>query len=786
MSQDLVEIIVDSKFFDRNYYSAQTGLQFEDDLAAATHYIEIGAAKRLRPSALFDGTYYLESNGDVANAGINPLVHFIQHGLKEGRRPALSRSPRAANPVAPHDEAWRELALARGRRDDRVNLVASDAVDIIIPVYRGYDDTLACIWSVLTAENKTPYNLVVVDDQSPEPELSAKLDFLNELGLLTLYRNTVNLGFVGTVNRGMRLAEKRDVILLNSDTIVYNDWVDRMRAQAYAGERVATVTPFSNNATIFSYPYTLMSNNQTLELDFSELDSICASTNSRTFGYVPTGVGFCFYIRRSALDECGYFDEDLFGKGYGEENDFCMRVIDHGWTNVAAYDIFVRHTGEVSFAAGASQGKREGFRRLVAAHPRYESLITDYVRRDPMRDARARIDVARFARESGGKGILMVEHGWGGGIEKHIKELADLIESDGIATIVCKSSRTAKHSLSRSTNDDFPNLPGIDWNDIDGACALLKSLNLGRVHLHSLVGFSDLEITNMLISIKKAGLKYDFTVHDYAPICPRITMMDWGGSYCDTPSRKYCETCLERCGSNFESVDIYNWTKLYKSVLDGAEHIYVPSMDVAMRMRQNGDFDYPYIVRPHPWHNFPETKKHESSKTREKGNRLIGIIGAIGPHKGARLLRAMAADAVSRNLPLQYIVYGYTDRDDDRDLARVTITGKYQDDQFNEVYAQQPCDLILYSSMWPETFCYSLDHAFNNMIYPVVFSLGAPADRVRATGFGTVIDSRYMFSPSLLNNILMEIDIKNKGSFISENGRSWISAEHYYSAINFT
>jgi Predicted glycosyltransferases len=128
-------------------------------------------------------------------------------------------------------------------------------IDIVIPVYKGVRQTRACLESVLRAHGKAPVEIVAIDDASPEPEISEFLRALAREGRITLLANPSNVGFVQSVNRGMGLHPDRDVILLNSDTEVANDWVDRMAAAAYSAPRVATVTPFSNNATICSYPF---------------------------------------------------------------------------------------------------------------------------------------------------------------------------------------------------------------------------------------------------------------------------------------------------------------------------------------------------------------------------------------------------------------------------------------------------------------------------------------------------------------------------------------------------
>jgi len=181
-------------------------------------------------------------------------------------------------------------------------------MDVIIPVYRGYDDTLACIHSVLSAKTQTSFELVVIDDCSPERRLSEMLTELAARGLFTYLRNGENLGFVRTCNRGMSLHQDRDVLLLNSDTVVYNDWLDRIRAAASPRD-VGTVTPLSTNATICSYPIPNRVNNERLEIDYPALDNLCSTVNVGESIEVPTAVGFCMYIRRDCLDDLSRFRE---------------------------------------------------------------------------------------------------------------------------------------------------------------------------------------------------------------------------------------------------------------------------------------------------------------------------------------------------------------------------------------------------------------------------------------------------------------------------------------------
>jgi GT2 family glycosyltransferase len=274
------------------------------------------------------------------------------------------------------------------------------SIDVIIPVYRGIDQTRRCIESALQSIPAGTAEVIVVDDATPEPPIAAYLDELAAAARITLLRNDANTGFVRSVNRGMSLHEDRDVVLLNSDTEVANDWLERLRAAAYRQQDIATVTPFSNNATICSYPFWGWSGGTPGTRGVSGLDQVFARANAGQAVDIPTAVGFCMYIRRDALRALGLFDAERFGRGYGEENDFCMRAIKSGWRNVLAGDVFVYHEGSVSFSAESEALMQAASAALLAVHPDYSERVQAFVDADPVQPLRSSVDLARIQLDS--------------------------------------------------------------------------------------------------------------------------------------------------------------------------------------------------------------------------------------------------------------------------------------------------------------------------------------------------------------------------------------------------
>ena len=286
--------------------------------------------------------------------------------------------------------------------------MTAQPVDIVVPVYRGIKQTRRCLESVLAGTCVTPFELVVVDDASPEPALSAWLDAIAAAGRITLLRNPENLGFVATVNRAMAQHPERDAVLLNSDTEVAGDWLDRMAACVARDARIGTATPFSNNGSICSYPNALAANELPAGANLAGLDALFARVNAGQCRDLPTGVGFCFYIRRACWQAVGEFDAGRFGRGYGEECDFSLRAAHAGWRNVLCADVFVYHQGSVSFGAESGGLMASAETVMAELHPDYPALVMRFLRADPLRVLRDNVTQARV-RQSPAEGAAVID-----------------------------------------------------------------------------------------------------------------------------------------------------------------------------------------------------------------------------------------------------------------------------------------------------------------------------------------------------------------------------------------
>ena len=294
--------------------------------------------------------------------------------------------------------------------NDNTSDIQPHRVVIIVPVYRNLVATRNCIESLMASDLPEHSAIIVIDDNSPEDAVSAYCEELTKRFGIQLLVNDENLGFVRAVNKGFIEAGDADIILLNSDTVVANDWAQRLQACAYREDSIGTVTPFSNNGTICSYPVFLTSNSLPKQWDTREMDRAFQSANTGSHYEIPTAVGFCMYIKRFCLNATGDFDEESFGQGYGEECDFSLRASAKGWKHVIAADVFVYHEGAASFASESTERKRRADAIMSILHPNYHALIGDFIARDPLYFLRKNVDAVRLNEKPADAINILEEH----------------------------------------------------------------------------------------------------------------------------------------------------------------------------------------------------------------------------------------------------------------------------------------------------------------------------------------------------------------------------------------
>ncbi len=672
-----------------------------------------------------------------------------------------------------HAPVWADLrgaAPAVGRR--------AALADVVVPAYRGLRETLDCLDSVLEAL-PAGARLHVVDDCSPEPELSAALERLAARGRIRLIRNRRNLGFPGSANAGLRACAGRDAVLLNSDTLVAPGWLEGLRAAAHSAPDVGSATALSNDATIFSHPEPDAAAPMPDRAGTAALMRLAAEANGAEAVEVPTGHGFCLYLRRDCLQDVGLLREDVFAQGYGEENDWCLRARQLGWRHVAATGVYVAHAGSTSFGGARAALSARNLRLLNRLHPGYDALIAAHVAADPLRAARRRLDAARWAaaRRPGGRSVLLVTHAGGGGVERVVAERCAAIAAEGLRPIVLRPGAawpagTDDAQLDEAGPDEAgqgaptPPPEATDAaSDAGGVCvvggppppgrldgergggfpalryrlpaelpALLRLLEGDRpvgAELHHLLGH-DAATLSLCAALR---LPVDHYVHDYASFCQRLQLLGPERRYCGEPDVAGCEGCIAEQGSNLEErITVPALLERSAHALGAARRVVAPSADAASRLARH----FPH-VRPlvRPWEDdaaLPPWRRPQP------GARHVLVLGGIGPEKGFDVLLACVRDAGARGLPLRFTVLGAT-MDDERLMAAgpAFVSAAFEEAEAQDLIRAQAADLAFLPSIWPETWCFALGHLWRAGLGVAAFDLGAQAERMRATGRGWLL-----------------------------------------------
>ncbi len=723
------------------YIDAAWYVDYYRDVAAAgidpvEHFIRFGEGEQRKPNPFFDSAWYERCHPDVRANGLGALTHYVLYGEAELRCPhpdfdatwyADQHKDCAGRPLLHFLRIGRPLGWATRKAVAIEDYLPSTlppmtcppdvCVDVVIPVHRGFEQTRQCILSVLDDPDRPPGTVIVIDDVSPEPVLSAWLVALAATGAITLLRNQTNLGFVRSVNRGIETAADRDVVLLNSDTEVPSGWLRRLAAHAYADARIASVSPFSNNATICSYP-----NDRggaiPQGLSLVGIDDICRTANAGRQIRVPTTVGFCMYIRRNALNEVGVFDAQSFGKGYGEENDFCLRAAARGWHHVLACDVFVSHEGSVSFGAERAPRAAEAFRVLSALYPDYPRAVARHVEANSVGPYRFTVTAELF-RRSGRPTILMLTHDLGGGVEQHLETL--IAAMDQQANILVLRPSSGGVSLSAPHVHDAPVLT-LSSDRVDDVIAVLRSAAVSRVHIHHLAGM-ELDTKRLVLAL---GASADVTVHDYFAICPQINLLPWPqAATCNEPDSATCNACIAERPS-FCATDILAWRHQHAWPFFLAERVICPSKDVQDRLDRFG-LAGRAIVRPHdpiaagPWRVAPPPLG--------TGRLRIAILGTLANHKGAHVVAAFASAMDPARIDLQLI--GHTEADfPHQPNALLPEHGRYATADLPDLIAAFAPHVVWFPASSPETYSYTLNAAIDADLPIVASGIGAFPERL--------------------------------------------------------
>ena len=641
-----------------------------------------------------------------------------------------------------------------------------EQTSIIIPIYNAFEETKACIESVIKYTT-IPYDLYLIDDCSTDVRIRELLSEYELNSNIHIIKNKSNQGFVKNINLGFEITSN-DVVILNSDTEVTPKWLQKLKITAYSRNNMATVTPISNNAGAFSVPKKDEDNEIDSELGLLATSNIIEKISKKDRIYVPTGNGFCMYIRRDAIYDVGFFDE-IFGMGYCEENDFCMRLLKKNWCHTIDFSTFIYHKHNVSFSSMKDELFEHNREILEEKYPDYKFKLLNLVNSldfNNLRDNISRTLTSKDKHKFNTKRILYLIHeGTGGTLHTSIdlmKNLPKNIEayllSAGSESIkLYKFSQITNNNSTTGNDDEFlQHMSLISSWDIKSEYSIknpfnsefrkiyfnvLYELKIDLVHIRHLIRHS----FDMPYVAKKLGIPVILSFHDFYYVCPSHNLLDDKEEYCGGHcSKVYSNSgqCNVSSGLNAPTLKIFvqTWRKQVKEMFDccdafvttsqSAYDIYVefyPELkDKIFKIIEHGRD----VQTPESINNLPVFEENKPIK--------IVFPGHINANKGASLIKEIKNYDKDNLLEFHYMgnlnsKYGLED---------VGIHhGYYKRSEFCKEINKIKPHFIALLSIWPETYCHTLTEGWACGIPILSLNIGALGERIHKNGGGFFLDN---------------------------------------------
>ena len=713
-------------------------------------------SRTIRRSGRFDGQYYLQHNPDVAQMGMDPIHHYVVYGAREGRNPAadfdtrayLTRYPEAGrsgqNPLVHALRAgtwWSGAPAVVGAPADWPPLQPKQLrdVSVIVPIYNGREH-LERLLPALVRNTSRDVEFIFLDDASPDRSVAELVKpALHALPRARYIRSPENRGFVGTVNAAAELA-RRHFVLLNTDTDVPPGWLERLMAPIFADPGIASATPFSNAATIFSFPRPNEDNRLPGGLSVERIDAAFRNLPQEHWPVVgqlevPTGVGFCMAINGDVWRGLGGFDVAAFGRGYGEENDWCQRSVARGYRHVLVPNLFVHHDHGGSFPAAEKQ-------QLIADHmavltqrwPGYVPSVHAHIARDPWRELRSRA-LERLCLAN--RPLLVFDHAMGGGANSYRQQMVRRAESSGVPAVVIthragRDAFSATYSFCgvETTRDAARPQDLVDPAAIGDGATLVYNDLVGWPRPLAAVAF-------MRSLAERSDVHTRALIHDFFSVCPSYTLLDDSTRFCGVPTDlAECRRCLPGNPHAHLQSDPAQWRSAWGGLLEVADEVICFSTSSRTILARA----YPaladrVLVRPHE----PVTTIERPARLVAGRPLTVGVIGGINVAKGARVVMDLCEHLRTAAPAARVVVIGEVDPAEQRPFPNLTIHGRYAAADLPALVEHHGVNACLLPSIWPETFSYVTQEIMALELPLVCFDVGAPAERVSDYPYGVVI-----------------------------------------------
>jgi len=367
--------------------------------------------------------------------------------------------------------------------------------------------------------------------------------------------------------------------------------------------------------------------------------------------------------------------------------------------------------------------------------------VKRYKNKTPSKSLTGPAEILKFLnKKEAGNIVFFLDHDLGGGANHYRERVVSEKRAEGKASLILAftvNTLSYKLIVESSKGRNVFNISGYDF-----VFSLLKYIKINEIIYNTGVSFCNPEtIPDFLINLKiKTGAKLCTLAHDLFPICPSHFLINDKGKYCDVPDPSVCYSCLRNntygFTTLFESGDIKKWRDRWGNLLIASDKVISFSESTLNLYKRV----YPQIdvsktaVTPHKVDYLPE-----KAVITQVDKLKIGVVGQIGYHKGSKVLQDLANEILKKNYNIEIIVIGAVEASCPSEVVKQT--GAYEHKNLKVLLEDNGVNVILFPSIWPETFSYVVQEMIE-LGYPVAsFNLGAPAERLQKYDKGVLLSS---------------------------------------------
>ena len=621
------------------------------------------------------------------------------------------------------------------RENEIVTRLADLSVDVVLPVYNDSEH----LSKLLSMVDKTTleHRIILIDDASTEEETLKLIDeYIQEHPNTRLIRNERNLGYIPSINRGLVVTRSPQVALLSTDLLLPENWLERLVMPLIKDPTVASCSPFSNHASITSFPYPLVENHQFDDRPLEEVDQVFQEIRS-LYTTIPYGNISCMAMNRQVIHEIGIFDQNVFQGEGGAEIDWSLRAVKAGYRHVVVENLYIYRSHRANFQSLAKLRQKQRYQNEIKQrYPEFETAIKDYLAKDDLSSVKI-YAFLRLTAPSVKRRTLIIQNDGGHGAEAYIQDqIAERSVRSEVTFLLRYLTAKGRYQIDYRFED---NIFSMMLDSFEEVCDLSKRFDINGIIVNQLSGYpalrEHLEAITRLAG--ETGASLIDIIHNYLPICPRLYLRNAWENACDVPAAEECAKCLAASSHHlyYETASIEEWRKMWQTFLLSCEEVRVFSQDSLRLMRKA----FPGLDRIHV---MPERHSimDAISRTYSEDDTIgIGILGDLTELKGVKRIKAMVEKADKLKLPIRFELLGKCE--ERIKSPRFHVSPLCTEEEFPAAILGLGIDAIFVSSIYPETFSYTTQQAIEMDLPCICFPLGAPVERLYRYDKGLVLGS---------------------------------------------